>query len=101
MALVGKTEEELKKGGVGKAYALAFLASLIESYVLAHFVQFSNAISIGAGAQTGLLIWLGFVVTTSSGSTIFEGRPKGLYLINMGYHLVVLLIIGPILAVWR
>ena len=101
MALVGKTEEELKKGGMGKAYAFVFLGALVQSYALAHLVKFMQSTTIIAGVHTGFLVWLGFVVTSNSGSTIFEGRPKELYFINMGFYFVVLLINGAILAVWQ
>jgi len=36
MALVGKTEEEMKNVNPMKAYGISFLTSLIMAYVLAH-----------------------------------------------------------------
>ncbi len=40
-------------------------------------------------------------MTTNLETVIFEQRPLGLYLINNGYHLVGLLGMGALLAVWR
>ena len=54
-----------------------------------------------AGAQTGFWLWLGFVVTTNLETVLFENRPLGLYLISNGYHLVGMLGMGALLAVWR
>jgi hypothetical protein len=69
--------------------------------VLAHFVKFTGAETAASGALTGFWLWLGFVVTTNLESVIFEGRPLGLYLISNGYHLVGMLGMGALLAVWR
>jgi hypothetical protein len=80
---------------------LAFLTSLVLAYVLAHFVKFLGAETATSGALTGFWLWLGFVVTTNLETVIFEARPLGLYLINNGYHLVGLLGMGALLAVWR
>jgi hypothetical protein len=80
---------------------VAFVGSLVLAYVLAHFVKFTGAETLSAGMLTGFWLWLGFVVTTSLETVVFEGRPVGLYLINNGYHLAGLLGMGALLAVWR
>ena len=79
----------------------AFVTSLLLAYVLAHFVKFIGAETAAAGALTGFWLWLGFVLTTNLETVIFEGRPVGLFLINSGYHLVGMLGMGAVLAVWR
>jgi hypothetical protein len=84
-------------GEIGVALAV----SLLTAYVLAHFVKFIGAETGAAGALAGFWLWLGFVVTTNLSTVLFEGRPLGLYLINNGYHLVGLLGMGALLAVWR
>ena len=104
IALKGYTPEQLAlmqaqshAGEIGAAFA----GSLVLAYVLAHFVKFTGAETAGTGMQTGFWLWLGFVVTTDLETVLFEGRPLGLYLINNGYHLVGLLGMGALLAVWR
>jgi hypothetical protein len=105
MALLGKTEEEIKKSGPGKAYALSFLTALVMAYVLDHSVIFAGAYlhmsGFPAGMMAGFWSWLGFVVTTNAGSVLFEFRRAGLYWINMGYYFVCLLIMGGILGAWQ
>ena len=103
-ALKGWTPEEVAAvrasshaGEIGAALAV----SLVTAYVLAHFVKFTGAETAGGGMLTGFWLWLGFVLTTNLETVIFEGRPLGLYLINNGYHLVGLLGMGALLAVWR
>src|SRR5215212_8419544 len=104
IALKGWTPEQveaLSAASHGGEIGAALLVSLVTAYVLAHFVKFTGAETASSGALAGFWLWLGFVVTTNLETVIFEGRPVGLYLINNGYHLVGLLGMGALLAVWR
>jgi hypothetical protein len=65
---------------------------------MAHFIDYANATTLVDGAQTGFFCWIGFAVTSSIGSTIFEGRNKTLWYINMGYNLVQFVLIGVLLT---
>jgi hypothetical protein len=51
-------------------------------------------------SAVGFFNWLGFVAVATLGSVTFEKRPLQLYLINNGYLLLALLIMGTVLAVW-
>lgn len=102
MALMNVTEEDIKKkGGAGKAYASTLVGALLMASILAYFIGHVDATTAGGGARIGFYAWLGFVATTSLANTMFESRPFGLFLINAGYNLVSLVIMGIILAVWR
>ena len=102
IAAMGASDEEMEemKKRAPRAYILSFVAAFIMSFVLAHFVDYTRATTIAQGAQAGFWPWLGFVVTTGSAAVLFEGRPTKLWLINSGYYLVALLVMGVILAVW-
>lgn len=91
---------EMKKQAT-KSYAIAFVAALVMSYVLAHFATYMKVATIPEGAQLGFWIWLGFVVPVSLGSVLWEGKGYTLFGINVGYYLVSLLIMGSIFAVWQ
>jgi hypothetical protein len=84
-----------------REYIIAFLSSVVLVYILAHFVQYTNASNAVGGLQTAFWLWLGFIVTTQSATVIFEGRKPGLYLLNIGYQFVACSIAGVILAIWR
>ena len=104
IALKGYTPEQvaaIQTQGHAGEIGLALVTSLLLAYVLAHFVKFTGAETAASGALTGFWLWLGFVATTSLETVLFESRPLGLYLINNGYHLVGLLGMGAMLAVWR
>ncbi|HEY0083690.1 MAG TPA: DUF1761 domain-containing protein [Pyrinomonadaceae bacterium] len=87
--------------GAAAQLVLAFFGSLLAAFVLAHVVRYTNAETGTEGAKTGLWLWLGFIVTTNLNTVFFEYRPVGLYLINIGYHLVAFLSMGALLAGWR
>jgi hypothetical protein len=95
-----KQLEECKKKGMGKSYALMFLGALVMNYVLAHFVAYTGATTFTLGMQTGFWIWLGFLATTTMGMVLWDNKPWSLYVLNNGYHLIVLLLTGGLLAVW-
>jgi hypothetical protein len=99
MALIGKRREEIR-GGAGRAYILAFIVALVFAYVLARFVRYAGAHSLGRGALIGFLAWIGFVATSGAGDVIFAGRPVKLYAITNGYQLVTFIINGALLAAW-
>ncbi len=104
IALMRWTPEQVARiqtEGAGKEVSIALLVSILTAYVLAHFIKFTGADTAGKGAQTGFWLWLGFVLTTNLSTVLFEYRPLGLYLINNGYHLVGLLGMGALLAVWK
>lgn len=87
--------------GAGREIGLAFVTSLLLAYVLAHFVKFTGAESVGTGMLTAFWLWLGFVATTNLNTVLFESRPLGLYLVNGGFHLAGMLGSGALLAVWK
>ena len=93
--------EQLQAKGSAKELIVAFVTSLVLVYILAHFVQYTKATNALAGIQTAFWLWLGFIATTNIATVLFEQRPLGLYLINVGYQLVACALAGLILAVWR
>lgn len=99
MALIGKTEEELKRGQ-GPAMGGAVILGLIQAYIFAHIVGYVGAETIGDGLLTGFWLWLGFPLTILGVQNLFAQRPFKLTLINAGYHLVQYLVFGAIFAVW-
>lgn len=101
MHLIDKKPEDLPQGALPRAYALMFVAALVLSFVLAHVLGWANATTAISGLRVALTVWIGFVMATSAGGYIFEGRPAKLYWLNNGFQGVALVIMGIILAVWR
>jgi len=104
MKLMGFTEEYIntaRQKGMTPTYIAAFVMAIVMAYVLAYFVSLSGAMTIATGMMIGFWAWLGFVLPIQSGSIFWEGKSMVLLLINAGYYLVALLIMGALLAGWR
>ncbi len=101
LALEGFRAEQMPQREPVAPYIIAFIASLIIAYLLAHACVWRNANTAGKGAAVGVLFWIGFVATTSFTTYLFEMRPKELFLINYGYSLVGMFIMGAILGTWK
>lgn len=99
MKMVGLTEESAKKGA-GPAMFGMFVVALISAFVLAHFVDYTNATTFAKGLVTGLWLWFGFSGAVLFSNFAFERRPFKWFLITAGYQLVNLAILGGVLAVW-
>ena len=97
--LSGLHEEDLKENT--QAYFGGFVIALLISYVLSLFINKIKAITAIEGAAAGFLAWLGFIATTHFSGVLWEKRPMALYLIHVGNLLIVLIIAGALLAVWR
>lgn len=97
--LLGKKVGDM--GDANTGYAVTAAGAIIQAFVLAHFVRYALADTFWEGLVTGFWLWLGFVAVVMASTLVFEGRPWKLWKINAGYLLVVLLINGGLLAVWR
>lgn len=95
-----KDMEEAKKKGMAASYVMGLVGSLVMAYVLAHIVDFTNATTVLLGIQAGFWSWLGFVATVSLNSVSWEGKSWNYWVINNGYVLISLMIMGALLAVW-
>ena len=98
--LIGRKMEDMKSQA-GPGYAIAGVGALVESWILVHFVIYANSNTALKGAETGFWLWLAFVAVTMAVGTVFAGRSWKLWKIDAGYFLVVLLLQGAVLAVWR
>lgn len=100
MKLQGVTKEQIAKGkkmNMTPYYVAAFIMSLLTAYVLEWLINALNVSSISGALLLGVLLWLGFYVTTLSSSVLWEGKPFKLFLLNIGYGLVLFLAISAIL----
>jgi hypothetical protein len=105
----GSTMEEFRAkqaAKVGKLSAqvpfiLGFIAQLIMAYVLyglMKHVAHTGPLSVRNGVITGAFIWLGFILTSIVVNYSFSGRKVMLIVIDAGYWLGVMLILGAILG---
>jgi hypothetical protein len=102
MQLVGMNTEtmEERRKNAWKAYLTALVAALLMSYGIARMVDYMQVTSFIGGLHLGFWSWVVFVITTMAINNAFSGKPVKLLLIDGGYHLYGLLLMGVVNAVW-
>jgi hypothetical protein len=95
----GFTEEGMKNSNMVKIFGLAFFLAFIASINLAMFMGEENRVEMGA--FWGFLAGFGWVATFVGTHYLFERRSFKLFLINAGYSIVALTVMGMILAAWK
>ena len=95
----GFTDESLKGSNMTKIFGLAFLLALIAAVNLAMFLGPENRPEMGA--LWGFAAGFGWVATFLGTIYLFERKSFTLFLINAGYSIVSLTVMGVILAAWK
>ena len=99
--LSGLSDEDIQQGHPGKVYGGAFVLNLVAAFGMGMVMQLHPSPDLGSGLAVGSLIGGAFVATTFGINYLFAQKPLRLYLIDAGYMVVLLTIMGAILAVWR
>jgi hypothetical protein len=99
----GHTPEKMEamRAGVGRAYGLSFLCYLVMAVVMAVLIGATDTVTALGGVRLGALCWLGFAATIGLIANLFSDKPLATYLLDAGYQLVYLTVMGAILASWR
>jgi hypothetical protein len=104
MAALGKTPQEMEecrhRPGAFLPFVYAFLGAAVMAWVLAGLIGHlgPGQVTIRNGVISGLFCWLGFVVTTMVVNNSFAMRKGMLLVIDAGYWLVVLALMGAIIG---
>jgi len=85
---------------VSGALALA-LCSLVIALVTAVLVSWVGFSTPAQGAWLGVVLWLGPAAALGLGSHLRSGDGVVPYLVDTGYQLIALLLVGALLAGWR
>ena len=97
----GKTKADLPSPSGASAYlpfALVFVAELIMAWMLAGILGHLGTLNVRVGVITGVACWFGFVLTTIVTNYTFQSRKVMLAVIDTGYWLVVLVLMGAIIG---
>lgn len=91
--------EDLKSPAV--AYTVGFVATFILAHTLALLVNTLNLTSAGDGLVLGLYAGLGIIAMSMAVTYAFNRFSAGIFAIEAGYWIVLCLVMGAVLAVWR
>ena len=103
LANVQRTGNEKFSGMYGQMF-WNLVANIVTAYGLAVVYLFDSTSSFGTGAtlhsglMSGVLVWLGFLVTATSIEVIWMKRSIKLWAFECGSSLIVMLAMGAIIA---
>lgn len=98
----GHTPEKLAamRANAGKAYAGSFLAFVLIAYVLHLFLHRLGVTSASAGVVWAFHAWLGFALPIGFTANLYSDKPIATFIIDAGYQLLYLVVMGAILGRW-
>jgi hypothetical protein len=94
------TEEHKKDGNPIKIFGLSFLWSLVMAFNLAMFLN-DQKTTLSWGATAGFLAGFGWIAMAIFIIGLFERRSLTYMLINAGYMVLSLTLMGLIIGAWR
>ena len=102
MAGIGKTEAQLmaEHGNSPLPYIIALGTALVIAYAIAWLLPKLGATSAGSGARMGAVLALALIASTLAMNYGFEARSPSLWLINAGYMVAGMAIMGAIIGHW-
>ncbi len=103
MAAHGHTPEKLAamQSSMGKTYAFSFVTYLITAMVIALLIGLTGGASLVGGVVIAVLAWLGFGFPIGLNANLFSGKPASAFMIDAGYQLIYMIIMGAIIGAWR
>lgn len=79
------------------SYAGEFIISLILAYVLALFIEISQAGEIVEGIAIALWVWIGFIATTHFSAVLWGRKTVKSFFIHAGFMLLGLIAMGAVI----
>ena len=101
MELNGFSKENMQHGG------LSLPVIMLINYVATALAALSLAMFLGAEADAifgifaGLMIAVFWIATSRLNDVLYERKPIGLFWINVGYNVVIYVVMGAILGAWK
>lgn len=100
----GKTSDDMKSGMSGNVMLYGFVNTLLMSFVIAVFLALVGVASLMQALQVALLLCFGFVVTVKFNDLLYTNNPPHwgrraqlLFLIDVGYQIVLFIIVAAII----
>ncbi len=99
MERTGRKREQMRASP--GMYVVTVICALVASYVLALLIRKWGVRVWWKGMLYGGIIWVGVGASAMLTNSVFENRPKSLWLLFSLYQLVVYAGMGVVFAVWR
>jgi hypothetical protein len=93
--------KEMQKAAM-PLYAVQFVLVLLQVYVLARYIKGWSDVS---GVENALWVWVAFVMPTVAGSAMWTNNTSKMkwatFFLQAGYQLVLFVVFGVILSMWK
>jgi hypothetical protein len=89
------------KADAPRAYGISFVAFLVMATILQMLLNHLGVLDWRKGALWAAHIWLGFALTIGLMANVYSGKKFSVFLIDAGYQLVYLVVMGAILGAWQ
>jgi len=84
-----------------RAITVVVFSSLLQAFFLALILNSLQVNSIGNGIVIALVLWFGFTALTTIGNTLYQRQSWKFWWLNSSFFLIVMVINGIILSVWK
>lgn len=100
---IGRTMQWLVSSGMNPylQYGTALVMAAVMATAISCVTQLTGKQTALRGVKVAAVLWVGFEMTTFSTEYIFEVRPISLFLVNAGYWLVGMMVMGAIVGAWK
>ena len=89
--------KEMKKNMTATAYVGQFVLTVVMAFVLANMLAFAQAETSLEATMGAFWLWLGFVATVLAADVLWKKEPLGLFGINAGFYLVMLVVMANVI----
>ncbi|MEK6918423.1 MAG: DUF1761 domain-containing protein [Nanoarchaeota archaeon] len=94
--MTDKQIQEAKKKGMTAQMIAAFLGNVVMAVAISVLFSALGVSSLGAAWALAVVLWVGFILTTTMSGVLWEGKSLSLYSLNNLYTLVHILMVSAI-----
>jgi hypothetical protein len=81
-----------------KAILVATLLSIVMAVILHYFLDITRSVTPFKGMYIAYWLWMGFTATTALTNYTYQMKPMRLFLVETGYNLITMLLMGGLIA---
>lgn len=101
MAGVGLTPEMVEGNSSATPFVIAGVVLLVAAFVLAWLIARLDPKGAAGGARIGAIVGIVFIAAYQGLNYGFQMKPLSLWLIDAGYAVIGMIIMGAIIGAWR
>ena len=95
------SDDDLQQGHPAKVFGGAFALTLVMATSLALLLQLHPAPDLDTGLTAGALLGVTLIAASQGINFLFARKPLQLWLIESGYMVVLMALMGAIIGAWR